>query len=383
MRLLADYFHSLRQPFLARAYELALQGLRTTHPNPMVGCVIVKNGHIVGEGWHSHPGGPHAEILALESAGEDARDATVFVTLEPCDHTGKTGPCTEALINAGVKKVVIGQRDPNPVAAGGAATLASAGIEVEFADDDDFFSELTRGFVTRLETGKPYVRVKVALSLDGSLGLTNEHSTAVTGPSGSTFTKHLRSYADAVVVSGATATSDNPQLTLRTITRELAPSQPARVILVRNTVPPPDIRVFTQEEGEAVLLLPSTKMDDDFSAYNARLVFYPAEEGLSGALTALGDEGFNSILIEPGRKLFTALINGRHIDELVTVTAGGFLGERSLKVYDGLSMLHSTGAPQPVLEHRLIPFDTQIYGDVVATMWRPAYPEIFEGERQQ
>jgi len=372
MRLISDSFRIIGRPFLARAYELALEGgARTASPNPMVGCVVVSKGVVVGEGYHERAGGPHAEIVALEHAGEQAKGATVYVTLEPCNHTGKTGPCTQALIEAQVKRVVIGVPDPNPKARGGAKVLSEAGIDVEFVADPRPFEELTRGWAKRLRTGKPYVRVKLGTSLDAAISIRRDAQTSITGASGAEVTHRLRKYADGILISASTAIADNPSLTLRGINGELLENQPKRYILVRAHVPPRDLTVFTDGAAETVILCPDSFDENTFEGYDARVVFYPTSGGLNAALEAIGTLGANTILIEPGQRLFTEIINGRILDELVTVTAGGFLGADSLKSYDGIATIEGSESPLRVMEHRLVPFDTAIYGDVVATMWRP------------
>ena len=369
MRVISDSFNIVGRPFLARAIELAIQGgLRTTRPNPLVGCVIVKNGEIVGEGWHEFAGGPHAELMALEKAGEHAQGATVYVTLEPCSHHGKTGPCTHALIEAGVSRVVIGERDPHLRAAGGAGVLENAGIEVEFAEDTRPFHELTRGWKTRLLTGKPYVRAKLGLSLDGALSFKNAHTT-ITAASGREVVHRLREYADAVLITASTANIDNPTLTLRGFNGALLENQPQRIILVRAHTPRKDLAVFNTEGGPVIILAPDS-LEEDFSDYPAKVMRYDSGEGLEGALKALGASGLNSILIEPGQRLFTELINSALIDELVTVTAGGFLGNDAQRCYDGIATLQNVGSNAFVMQHVMVPFDTKIFGDVVATMWR-------------
>lgn len=376
MRVISDSFNIVGRPHLARAIELAIHGgLRTTCPNPLVGCVIVKNGAIVGEGWHEKAGGPHAEMMALEKAGDRARGATVYVTLEPCAHQGSRGPCAQALIDAGVERVVIGEHDPHTSAGGGAEMLEQAGVTVEFATDHRPFYELTRGWKTRLLTGKPYVRVKLGVSLDAALTLKAGTHTSITGAAGEEVTHRLREYADAVVVSASTVLADNPSLTLRGINNELFDHQPKRVVLIRSHIPSPEARVFTQKGGETFILAPEG-FEQDFASYNARVVYYSFEEGLEGALYALGAIGFNSILIEAGQRLFTELVNAQLFDELVTITAGGFLGHDSYRCYDGIATLHDNGSDEFVMQHSLVPFDTKIFGDVVATMWRPrAYRE--------
>jgi riboflavin-specific deaminase-like protein len=242
---------------------------------------------------------------------------------------------------------------------------------VEFIADPRPFEELTRGWAKRLRTGKPYVRVKLGTSLDAAISIRRDAQTTITGASGAEVTHRLRKYADGILISASTAIADNPSLTLRGINGELLKNQPKRYILVRAHVPPRDLTVFTDGAAETVILCPDSFDENTFEGYDAQVVFYPTSGGLNAALEAIGTLGANSILIEPGQRLFTEIINGRILDELVTVTAGGFLGADSLKSYDGIATIEGSESPLRVMEHRLVPFDTTIFGDVVATMWRP------------
>lgn len=371
MRLISDSYHIIGRPYLARAYDLALLGQRTVSPNPMVGCVIVKAGKIVGEGYHTQAGGPHAEIVALSHAGEQARGATVYVTLEPCNHTGKTGPCVDALIEAGVARVVCGMPDPHLEASGGAQRLIEAGIEVEFAHDSRPFEELNRGWLHVVREGLPYVRVKQGLSLDASIALRPNEATFITGASGQEVTRVLRGASDGVLISSSTAEADNPSLTLRGVNGDLYENQPQRIVLIRSTVPNPKLDVFTDGQAPTIMLCPDNLEITAFDADHVSLVTYSIAGGLRAALGALAQHGINNLLVEAGQRLFTELYNARLINELVTVTAGGFLGEGSVRNYRGLPNLTQGTSGPPVLEHRFAPYDTKIYGDVVATMWRP------------
>lgn len=371
MRLTSDSYRIIGRPFMARAFELALLGARSASPNPLVGCVIVNNGVIVGEGYHKVAGEAHAEINALNRAGKLARGATAYVTLEPCNHVGRTGPCTQALIEAGIERVVIGMKDPGDVSSGGADALKEAGIKVEFVSDSRPYEELNRGWLTRLATGQPYVTVKVGVSMDAAVSVRRDGPTVITGPSGGEVTRRLRSYADAVLVSARTANHDDPSLTVRGINDEPEEAQPKRVILVRNKTPRKELKVFNDGITETIILAPDSHDLESFKDYNAQVISYPLQEGIQGAFRALGDVGINSLLVEPGPRLFTDLINARALDEIVSVTAGGFLGPESLKAYEGCAMLQYSKGTTRVMEHRFVPFDTKIFGDVVATMWRP------------
>lgn len=371
MRLISDSYNIIGRPFMARAFDLALQGSRTATPNPLVGCVIVSQGVIVGEGFHSRAGAEHAEIMALERAGEKAKDASVYVTLEPCSHTGRTGPCTQALIDAGVSRVVIGMPDPNPKSGGGADILRDAGITVEFVADTRPYEELNRGWIKRINSGLPGITMKIGVSLDAALTVRRDGPTVITGPSGGEVTRRLRSAADAVLISASTAQFDNPSLTIRGLNGEPEPNQPKRIILVRSHMPDKSLKVFSDGLAQTIIVCPDSQDKALLADYGVEIVTYPDGEGLRGAFNAIGDYGINSVLVEPGQRLFTDMINSRLIDELVTVSAGGFLGSESLKCYDGIATLQNSSNPIRVMEHRFVPFDTRIFGDVVATMWRP------------
>lgn len=371
MRLGSDSYRIIGRPFMARAFELALLGARTTFPNPLVGCVIVKDGVIVGEGYHKRAGEPHAEVYALQAAGDKTKGATAYVTLEPCNHTGKTPPCAQALIDAGIARVVIGAHDPNPRAAGGADALREAGIQVEFVGDTRPFDELNRGWAKRVSTGLPFITAKIAMSLDAAVTVRRDGPTVITGPSGSEVTRRLRAMSDAVLVSATTADYDNPRLTVRGMQGQVPENQPMRVVLVRSRIPNPELKLFTDGDAETIILAPDHYEADMFDHFNARVVTYPQQNGLKGAFMTLGEIGFNSVLVEPGQKLFSDMVKANLLDEFVTVTAGGFLGTESLKIFDGTATLQYSGGENRVMDHRYVPFDTKIVGDVVATMWRP------------
>ena len=222
MRLFSDVTSRIDDAYLARAVVLALRGAGRTWPNPAVGCVVVRDGEIVGEGFHPRAGEPHAEIFALAQARERARGADAYVTLEPCNHHGRTPPCVDALIEAGVASVTIGMTDPNPVAAGGLERLRTAGIAVNVVADQAPFAEITLGWLKRMRTGLPLVTAKVGQTLDAKVAFQPGLRARITGPSGAEVTARLRDASDAVLVSAATVIADDPALTVRTISGELA-----------------------------------------------------------------------------------------------------------------------------------------------------------------
>jgi diaminohydroxyphosphoribosylaminopyrimidine deaminase/5-amino-6-(5-phosphoribosylamino)uracil reductase len=347
VRLFEDVASRVDDPYLSHAVSLALRGRGATSPNPIVGCVIVADERIVGEGYHPMAGEPHAEVFALRDAGDAARGATAYVTLEPCAHHGKTPPCAEALIEAGISRVVIGMADPNAEASGGAARLREAGIEVEFAADPKPFAGLNEGWLKHLATGMPLVRAKIALSLDGHSTLDSGRPASITGASGAVVTRMLRAASDAVAVGSATVSTDDPALTVRDADGMLATRQPLRVVFFRDAVPPPTARVLNDEAAETLLL--------------------DTSEGLSAALASLGKRGVCELLVEPGPRLLAALHVEGLIDELVVVTAGGMAGCDSPHSFSG-----PADRRDATLLHRMRPVEAGIVGDVSVTVWRHA-----------
>lgn len=368
MRLFVDVTSRVDDPFLAHAASLALRGRGSAAPNPVVGCVVVRDGRIVGEGFHPRAGEPHAEVFALADAGEAARGADVYVTLEPCAHHGKTPPCTDALIAAGVRRVVIGMPDPNPAAAGGAAVLRAAGIEVAFAPDPGPLAELNEGWLKRLATGLPRVTVKLGLSLDAHPALEPGLRAAITGDAGARVTARLRAGADAVLVGAATVLADDPALTVRDAHGLLAERQPLRVVLARTRLPHADARLFTDGAAPTLVLASDAVPASELSALPDGVLVerYPLAQGLLGGLRVLGARGVGELLVEAGPRLFTALVGEGLVDELVTVTAGGFAGAAAPALYLG-----DPQAAEARLLHPFAPVEAGITGDVSVTVWRP------------
>lgn len=366
-RLFGDACAVVTDPHLRRAMELAERGRGSTAPNPVVGCVLVRDGLVVGEGWHEHAGGPHAEIVALAAAGDRARGATCYVTLEPCAHTGRTGPCAEALVNAGIERVVVGLADPNPEATGGADVLRRAGVTVEFVTDDAPFASLNEEWLHRLHHGRPFVRVKIALTLDGRPALAAGCRSALTGESARALTMRLRTEADAVLVGAGTLAADDCVLTVRDADGACAPRQPRRYVLSRTEQPSPDARLFRDDHGVVSVLLPDAlEPEPALRAAGARFVSYDAAEGIGGALTALGDDDVVSLLVEAGPRLFSALTSRGLIDELVILHAGGLAGEEAPSLYVG----ESQEDPCTLLrDYRAA--EAGVVGSDAVTVWRP------------
>jgi len=318
---------------MQRALELAALGATTTQPNPRVGCVIARDDTILGEGWHQRSGEPHAEVFALRAAGEAARGATAFVTLEPCNHHGRTPPCTEALIAAGISKVIFACGDPNPrVDGSGAARLRAAGIEVETGLLSDQGEELNLGFFRRMRTGRPWMRLKLAASLDGRTALANGESRWITSHEARDDVHRFRAESAAILSSSATVLADDPELTARPAGAANDDSKirhPLRVILDRHLRVPGAARVFATP-GEIVRLTSAPASASAAADASGRIeVIASAPDGhlsLEAALAWMGGAGLNEVWTEAGPTLAGALLSSHLVDELVLYLAPRLLG---------------------------------------------------------
>lgn len=315
--------------FMARAIRLAERGLYTTDPNPRVGCVLVKDGRIVGEGWHRKAGGPHAEIEALRAAGEAARGATAYVSLEPCCHHGKTPPCTEALIAAGVARVIAAMRDPNPQVAGaGLKQLAEADIETGSGLLESDAARLNPGFCRRMQTGRPWVRSKLAMSLDGRTAMASGESKWITGADARRDVHRLRARSSAILTGIGTVLADDPELTARFGDDVGDIVQPVRVVLDSRLRFPPTTRLCTG--GRTVVLTGAEPVGQKF-ADNVEIVCLPAgvdgRLDLSTVIDWLGRAEFNEVLIEAGATLNGALLRESLVDEWIVYMAPVVLGD--------------------------------------------------------
>lgn len=314
---------------MARALKLAARGLNGTDPNPRVGCVLVNGERVVGEGWHERAGGPHAEAAALAAAGAAARGATAYVTLEPCAHHGRTPPCADALIAAGVRRVVYATRDPNPaVNGGGAARLAAAGIDVEGGLLEAAARELNVGFLSRLERGRPWVRLKLAASLDGRTALAGGASAWITGEAARLDVQRLRARASAILTGVGTVLADDPRLDVRLAG---AARQPLRVVLDPRLRTPPTARILAPP-GEALLLAAAGRAPaaPHLGASGASVLAVASTAGgldLPEVLRVLAARAVNELHVECGARLAGALLAGRLVDELVVYVAPVLLGE--------------------------------------------------------
>jgi diaminohydroxyphosphoribosylaminopyrimidine deaminase/5-amino-6-(5-phosphoribosylamino)uracil reductase len=321
---------------MARALELAARGLWTTDPNPRVGCVIARGEQTVAEGWHERAGGPHAEVAALAAAGVAARGATAYVSLEPCSHHGRTPPCTDALVAAGIRRVVYAMRDPNPrVRGAGIAQLAAAGVAVEGGVLEREARELNPGFVSRMERGRPWVMVKLAASLDGGTALPGGESRWITGEAARHDVQRLRARASAVMTGSGTVLADDPRLDVRLPD---ATRQPLRVVLdsrlrisptARIVAPPGRLLVLCAAEDE--------ERASALSAAGAEVAQVRASAGgidLAAALALLAERQVNELLAECGPGLAGALLAAKLVDELVLYLAPTLLGTGARRLAD-------------------------------------------------
>jgi diaminohydroxyphosphoribosylaminopyrimidine deaminase/5-amino-6-(5-phosphoribosylamino)uracil reductase len=315
------------QRHMARALELAARGLYTTTPNPRVGCVIVNGAAVIGEGWHEKAGAAHAEPVALQAAGARAAGATVYVTLEPCAHFGRTPPCVDALLAAKPARVVAAMADPNPQTAGeGFARLRAAGIAVDVGLMADEARELNIGFVTRMIRGTPWVRMKLAASLDGRTALANGRSQWITGADARRDGHAWRARACAVLTGVGTVKADNPQLTVRDV---VTTRQPLRVVVDSRLQTPLDARVL----GSGTIIA-AAGVDAPRSvalrAHGAEVVVLPNHEGkveLPALLQELARRGCNEVHVEAGHKLNGSLLAEGLVDELLIYLAPCILGD--------------------------------------------------------
>lgn len=331
------------QRFVARALQLAERGLFTTDPNPRVGCVLVKNGEVIGEGWHQRAGEPHAEINALQVAGEQAKDATAYITLEPCCHHGRTPPCSVALIAAGVSRVVVAMQDPNPQVAGqGLAQLEKAGIETHSGVMQAQAEALNPGFINRMSQGRPYVRGKLAMSLDGRTAMASGESQWITGTEARQDVQRLRARSSAIVTGIGTVLADAPSLTAR-VDEEVV--QPLRVVLDSQLQMPITAKVLTLP-GQTLVL---TVSNDEQKANALReagaevevLTENNGRVDLNTVMDCLARRQINEVLVEAGATLCGAFLQAGLFDELVVYMAPMILGNeaRGLLNLPGLDKL--------------------------------------------
>ncbi len=315
---------------MARALALGRLGLYTAHPNPRVGCVLVKDGAVVGEGWHRKAGEPHAEVLALRAAGRDARGASCYVTLEPCCHQGRTPPCTESLIGAGITRVILAMTDPNPAVQGrGCRALAEAGIAIATGLGEAETTRLNRGFVKRMRFGLPGVTVKTAMSLDGRVALSSGMSRWITSQAARADVQRLRAQSSAILTGIGTVLADDPLLTVRDPMLADAGAEPLRVVLDTRLRMPPSARMLREAGSTLVLCGEAGPRVVALAEAGARVIEVPVAGGrpdLTQVLRTLAGLEVNEVLVEAGPVLTGTMLASGLVDELVAYVAPRLLG---------------------------------------------------------
>jgi len=321
-------FTAADHEFMGQALQLAARGLWTTTPNPRVGCVIVKDGVVVSDGWHEKAGLPHAEVLALKAAGERARGATLYLNLEPCSHQGRTPPCVDGIIAAGVKRLVAAIGDPNPKVAGaGFAKLRAAGIAVEQGLKEDEARELNIGFLARMSRGRPWVRMKIAASLDGRTALANGRSQWITGEAARADGHRWRARACAVLTGFGTVRDDDPQLSVRGVD---TPRQPLKIVVDSKFETSPSARLLKEGNTLVAGAVDDAKRIAALKAAGAEVTIIPNEAGkveLFKLMEELARREFNEIHVEAGTKLNGSLLQAGVVDELLVYLAPSVIGD--------------------------------------------------------
>jgi diaminohydroxyphosphoribosylaminopyrimidine deaminase / 5-amino-6-(5-phosphoribosylamino)uracil reductase len=367
------------QAMMRRAIELAERGRYSNHPNPRVGCVITQGERIVGEGWHRRWGEAHAEVHALEAAGVAARGDTVYVTLEPHCYQGRTPPCTDALIRAGVRRVVSGAPDPNPrVRGAGLKQLETAGVQVDVGLLNDEVRELNLGFEKRMTTGRPRVRVKIAASLDGRVALANGASRWITGEAARADVQRLRAESSAVLTGIETVLADDPRLDVRDPAIELLGRQPLRVVLDTRLRMAHSARML-QADGEVLVFTTSERLSAaaKLEGAGAKVIAGPLDEqgriALPQVLEELGRRQCNDVLVEAGPTLAGRFLQLGLADELIVFLAPVMLGAdaRPMAVLAGLNRIEDAA--------RYTLKDLRRVGDDLKLVFRPAGDEPSSG----
>jgi len=344
--------------FINEALTLARRGGMWVSPNPRVGAVIVRDGQIVARAWHQKYGGPHAEVFALEAAGESARGATLYCTLEPCNHTGKTPPCVKAIIAAGIRTVVFSIRDPNPVAAGGEAALRAAGIEVITGIHEAASRRLNAPFLKTIQTGMPLISLKWAMSADGKIATAGGDSKWITSDASRAFAHRLRASHDAVLIGIGTLLTDGAQLTCRLPDKNGTPEdvrQPRRIILDTQARTPLDAPLWNAQDGGGVVIVTSPaapKERIDALAARGALVLQPeldqtGRPDLAATLKTIASQRIQSILVEGGSAVLGSLIDARLADRAFVFMAPKIIGgSASLTPVGGRGATHMGDALQ-------------------------------------
>lgn len=329
-------FSTIDHAMMAQALRLAERGAYTTKPNPMVGCVVADGAEIIGEGWHQRAGEPHAEVFALRAAGARARGATAYVTLEPCAHTGSTGPCADALIEAGVARVVAAMRDPfHRVDGAGFERMRAAGIAVEDGLMEAQARELNRGFHSRIVRGRPWLRVKLATSLDGRTATASGESKWISGEASRHDVQRWRARSGALLTGAGTVLVDDPQLTVR-LEDGVDFVPPLRVVLDPGLATVARGRVREGDAPTLYLHAPDAKVPRELRSEHAAVPVHRNLFDLGAVLKLLAERGVNEVQLEAGATLAGAFMAAGLVDEVLLYVAPVLLGERSRPLFDGL-----------------------------------------------
>ncbi|MBS0200457.1 MAG: bifunctional diaminohydroxyphosphoribosylaminopyrimidine deaminase/5-amino-6-(5-phosphoribosylamino)uracil reductase RibD [Proteobacteria bacterium] len=334
----AKPFSAFDHAMMARALRLAERGAYTTMPNPMVGCIITQGDEVVGEGWHARAGEPHAEVMALRDAGGRAYGATAYVTLEPCAHTGRTPPCTEALIGAGITRVIAAMRDPFPKVDGaGFARLQEAGIEVASGLMETQARQLNRAFLARVERGRPWVRIKQGISLDGRTALASGESKWITSPQSREDVHRWRARCGALLTGAGTVLADDPHLTVR-LPDGVSFMPPLRVVLDPGLATIARGHVRESDAPTLYMHAPDIKPPREFNAQRIAVAMHDHHLDLEAVLAELARREINEVQVEAGATLAGAFLSAGLVDELLLYVAPLLLGDRARPMFDGLSI---------------------------------------------
>ncbi len=326
-------FSSVDTQHMSTAIQLAKRGLYSTDPNPRVGCIITDAGKVIAEGWHVRAGEGHAEVNALKQIGDKAKDATAYVTLEPCSHFGRTPPCAQALIEAGIARVVVAMKDPNPQVAGkGLQLLADAGIQVESGLLEQQAALLNPGYLKRMREGRPWVRCKLAMSLDGRTAMASGESKWITSAAAREDVHRLRARSSAILTGSGTVMSDNPSLTARCDEAAQRTEQPLRVIVDSELKVSPQSAVFRQQGTVRIYTLADAAPNrrDALHDAGAEIVMLPARDSrvdLTAVMHELAESQINEVMVEAGAGLAGALLQQQLIDEMIIYMAPKLMGD--------------------------------------------------------
>ncbi len=350
-------YTSQQTQFMARAIQLARRGWYTTMPNPRVGCVLIKDGVVCAEGWHEKAGEEHAEAMALRKAGSAAKGATAYVTLEPCNHHGRTPPCSGALVAAGVSEVFVAMQDPNPrVAGSGSASLQAAGITVNSGLLEQEAGALNPGYIKRMRSGRPRVTCKLAMSVDGRTAMASGESQWITGPAARADVQRLRAQSCAIVSGVNTVLADEPSFTVRADDWQgdtfagLGERQPLRVIVDTQLRTPTDAKLLHQPGKTIIVSCQQEQQTTQKFAGATEIVHQPGNSiDLDAVLAMLAQRECNEVLLECGPTLAGAMLQAQLIDELVIYMAPTLLGSQANPLF--ALTLHTMAEQQPLLIH--------------------------------